>query len=80
MHPITDTINPHQRLTGWLSITLGDWLAAVPAIVKQLPADQHLDFLVRLHTGLQAAGVDMSEHWDCLIEALIYERQLAGEG
>lgn len=68
-------INPHQRLTGtWLPITLGEWLAAAPMIVAQLPADQHLPFLVRLLTSLQRSGVDMSEHWDCLLEALVLEK------
>ena len=74
MHPITD-INPHQRLIDtWLPLTIGEWLAAAPVIVRQLPPDQHLPFLVRLMTSLQRAGVDMTEHWDCLLEALILEK------
>lgn len=70
----TIDINPNQRLTDtWLPLTIGEWLAAAPVIVRQLPADLHLPFLVRLMTGLQQGGVDMSEHWDCLIEALCEE-------
>ena len=73
--PQTTDINPHQRLTDtWLPLTIGEWLAAAPVIARQLPADQHLRFLVQLMTSLQGAGVDMSEHWDCLLEALILEK------
>lgn len=74
MHPITNTINPHQRLTGWLSITVGEWLSMLPGIVRQLPADQHLDFLVRLFVELETAGVLLDEHLDCLVAAMIEER------
>ena len=72
--PQTTDINPHQRLTDtWLPLTIGEWLAAAPVIARQLPADQHLRFLVRLMTSLQRSGVDMSEHWDCLVDALCEE-------
>lgn len=51
-----------------------EWLAEVPAVAAQVPERDHLRFLVRLLTSLQRAGVDMSEHWDCLLEALILEK------
>lgn len=72
----TIDINPHQRLTGtWLPITVGEWLAAGEMIARQLPPEQHLRFLVQLMTSLQRAGVDMSEHRDCLIDALVWQKE-----
>lgn len=50
------------------------WLAEASAVAAQVPEREHLRFLVRLMTSLQHAGVDLSEHWDCLLEALILEK------
>jgi hypothetical protein len=69
-------INLRQRITNtWLPLTLGEWLAAVPLIARQLPDDQHLPFLVRLFVALQESGVRLDEHLDCLVEALILESE-----
>lgn len=40
------------------------------AIARQ---SDHLIELVRLLTEIQRRGVDLSEHWDCLEEALVFD-------
>lgn len=50
------------------------WLAEAPVVAAQVPEREHLHFLVRLLTSLQRQGIDLSEHWDCLLEALILEK------
>lgn len=72
--PTNDITKFATLADSWPSLAPNEWLAAVPVIVRQLPPDQHLRFLVRLLTSLQRSGVDMSEHWDCLLEALILEK------
>lgn len=53
-----------------------EWLLWTPGIIRKVGPDNHLPFLVNLMTTIQRAGVDLSEHWDCLVEALCEE----GEG
>lgn len=50
------------------------WLAEASAVAAQVPERDHLRFLVRLLISLQRQGVDFSEHWDCLLEALVLEK------
>lgn len=43
------------------------------ATIASAPENEHLTHLVRLLTEIQRAGVDLSMHWDCLLEAIILE-------
>lgn len=63
--PYEDLLHP--------SSTAGHWLDEAPYIVDTLSEDEHLPFLVQLFVNLRKAGVDLSEHWDCLVEAIVLE-------
>lgn len=42
-------------------------------VIASAPDNERLTHLVRLMTAIQSRGVNLSMHWDCLLEALCLE-------